>query len=137
MKPPRDSTTPIFDWKPEQVLPEPEQASQLVDVCKWLLKSIAIDHIEGLGRLRASLGPYPAVDSIKLHKTEQYPLPAMHIDESSLEGTINVYLSILKDLGVTDKLLEKHGLLFTDGDLLTDSLSSKVCGVFIDMSFIL
>jgi hypothetical protein len=51
MKPPRDSKNPIFDWKPEQILPKPEQAAQLVNVCKWLLKSVAIDHIEGLGRL--------------------------------------------------------------------------------------
>jgi hypothetical protein len=126
MKPQRTSTDPIFDWKPEHVLPEPAQARQLMKSCKWLIESIALDHIKGLDRLRDTHGPFPAVDPIGLHKTEQFPLPAMHIDESSLEGTINVYDAILKNLGMTDELLKKHGLVFTDGDLLTDSLSSKV-----------
>lgn len=50
----------------------------------------------------------------------------MHEDESSIEGTIRVYVKILRNLGITDDDLKAHGLMFTDGDLLTDSLVDKV-----------
>jgi len=33
---------------------------------------------------------------IPVHKTEQYPLPAMHIDESTLEGTLGVMSTIFR-----------------------------------------
>jgi hypothetical protein len=65
------------------------------------------------------------VDQIPLHKSEQYPLPAMNLEESSLEGTREVYLTILRNMGLDDEALKVHGLLFDDGDLLTDSLKEK------------
>lgn len=127
MKPPRTTTLPIFEWDVNHVLPSPTNAEELSRCCIWQLKRIALDHIEGLRHLKKNFEDCPQVDVIGLHKTEQYPLPAMHEDESSIDGTIRVYVTILRNLGFTDEMLEKHGLLFTDGDLLTDSLVDKVC----------
>jgi len=45
--------------------------------------------------LKDKILPAPMVLQMPVHKPEQYPLPAMHIDESSLEGT----------LGVLDKII--------------------------------
>ncbi|KAF8579999.1 hypothetical protein K439DRAFT_1620110 [Ramaria rubella] len=73
------------------------------------------------------MGSAPVVLQIPLHKTEQYPLPAMKIDESSIEGTIEVLNTILtKVLKMSVDDLREHGLLFVDGDLLTILLTDKV-----------
>jgi hypothetical protein len=92
----------------------------------WQLKRLAFENIKSLEHLRKAFEDCPEVDPIAVHKTDQYPLPAMHEDESSIEGTIRVYAQILRNLGVTDDDLRAHRLLFNDGDLLTDSLVDKV-----------
>jgi hypothetical protein len=127
MKPPRERTLPVLDWSPEDVLPSPESATQLSDSCFWQLKRMALDHIPGISdELKKALGECPEVNQILLHITEQFPLPAMKLDESTLEGTLQVYLAILRNLGIGDKELEAHGIMFDDGDLLTDTLKEKV-----------
>ncbi|KAJ7440268.1 hypothetical protein FB451DRAFT_1443579 [Mycena latifolia] len=126
MKPPRTSTHPIVDWNCDDVLPTPESAEQLAQCCLWQIKWLAVQNIANLEHLKAAFEECPEVDPIALHKTDQYPLPAMHEDESSIEGTIRVYVQILRNLGVTNDDLRKHGLLFDDGDLLTDSLIDKI-----------
>jgi hypothetical protein len=129
MKPPRTSTDPVFDCSPEDALPSssPEAAEELEACSLWYLKSVAIQHLPGLRRFQSSLGECPTVDPIQIHKTEQFPLPAMHINESSIDGTIDVYDTICKQLGLDDEFIQKHGIFFTHGDLLTDSLINKVC----------
>jgi hypothetical protein len=126
MKPPREQTLPVLDWSEEDVLPSPENAEQLSTSCYWLFQSLALDHIAGLKRLRQDFRECPVVNQIPLHKTEQLPLPAMHDEESTLEGSFTVYYKILKTMGMGDAELEAHGLMFDDGDLLTDSLKEKV-----------
>ena len=69
---------------------------------------------------------------IPVHQTEQWPLPAMHIDESSLEGTLKVLEAIrIKTLKMSADLLEKHGIILCAGDQLTMSLLDKVLSLFI------
>jgi hypothetical protein len=127
MKPPRECTLPVLDWSPEDVLPSPESATQLSNNCFWQLKRLALEHIPDVSdELRKSLGECPEVDQIPLHVTPQYPLPALKEDESSLDGTLEVYFKNLGNMGVDDELLTAHGLMFDDGDLLTDSLKEKV-----------
>ncbi|KAJ7829326.1 hypothetical protein B0H13DRAFT_2372690 [Mycena leptocephala] len=127
MKPPRERTLPVLDWSPEDVLPSPESAAQLSSNCFWQLKRLALEHIPDVsGELRKSLGECPEVDQIPLHVTPQYPLPALKEDESSLDGTLGVYFKNLGNMGVDDELLTAHGLMFDDGDLLTDSLKEKI-----------
>ncbi|KAJ7150669.1 hypothetical protein C8R46DRAFT_1229603 [Mycena filopes] len=126
MKPPRTTTFPVIDWSSADILLSPAQAEELSRCCAWQLRRLAIDHIPGLQRLKDALGECPTVDQIAVHLTEQYPVPAMHEDESSMEGTIRVYTKILESLGITNEDLQAHGLMFNDGDLLTDSLVDKI-----------
>ncbi|KAJ7705744.1 hypothetical protein B0H16DRAFT_1901711 [Mycena metata] len=126
MKPTRTTTFPVLDWSSTDTLPSPTQAEELGRCCGWQLRRLAIDNIPALGRLKEALGECPEVDPIAVHQTEQYPVPAMHEDESSMEGTIRVYTTILCSLGITDADLRAHGLMFNDGDLLTDSLVDKI-----------
>ncbi|KAJ7106927.1 hypothetical protein C8R44DRAFT_834268 [Mycena epipterygia] len=126
MKPPRTTTFPVIDWSVNDVLPSPLNIEQLEQCCLWQLKRLAFESIRNLDHLKKAFGECPEVDPIAVHKTEQFPLPAMHEDESSIEGTIRVYVQILRNLGLTDEDLKAHGLMFDDGDLLTDSLVDKI-----------
>ncbi|THU94537.1 hypothetical protein K435DRAFT_668218, partial [Dendrothele bispora CBS 962.96] len=126
LKPPRISTQQLISNHKSLLLISPEDAITL-DCCSlWLLKSLATQHISEFKHLKCELEPCPSVDQIEPHVTEQYPLSAMYIDESSLDGTSEVYSSILHQLQVSNEDIKKHGLLFVDGDLLTDSLVDKV-----------
>ncbi|KAJ7184705.1 hypothetical protein C8R46DRAFT_1186051 [Mycena filopes] len=127
MKPERERTLPVLDWTPDDVLSSPECAAQLSANCFWQLKRLALEHIPDVSdTLKQSLGECPEVNQIPLHKWEQYPLPAMKEDESTLEGTLTVYFKNLKVLGIGDKEFETHGLKFDDDDLLTDALKEKL-----------
>ncbi|KAG8741879.1 hypothetical protein FRC12_015522 [Ceratobasidium sp. 428] len=55
---------------------------------------------------------------IELHQSQTYPLPAMEIDESSVDGTIKVMETIYATVGI-DKTTEsfKNQVQFTSGDL--------------------
>ncbi|KAK7012488.1 hypothetical protein R3P38DRAFT_3324118 [Favolaschia claudopus] len=125
-RPPRTTTFPVIDWTPEDVLPSPTQLSQLNSCCLWQIKRLALENISELAHLKELLKDCPEVDPIAVHKTEQYPLPAMHEDESSIDGTARVYEKILANLGLSNEDIRAHGLIFNDGDLLTDSLVDKI-----------
>ncbi|KAF8824700.1 hypothetical protein HHX47_DHR7000515 [Lentinula edodes] len=126
MKPPRTSTHQIISNQSLLLLPSPDDIKAL-ELCEiWQLTQLALEHEPQLAHLKDCFSPCPTVEQIALHVTKQYPAPAMHEDESSLDGTIRVYLKILRDLGVSDNDIQKLGLFFTDGDLLTDSLVDKV-----------
>lgn len=127
LKPPRTTTNPTFEWSSHQVLPLHKDLEEIAACTIWQLRRLAIENIDGLKHLKPLFETCPKVDPIAIHTTEQYPLPAMHIEESSIEGTIHVYTTILQNLGMTNNDLLKHGLLFNDGDLLTDSLVNAVC----------
>ncbi|KAF8170903.1 hypothetical protein K438DRAFT_2059793 [Mycena galopus ATCC 62051] len=128
MKPPRTSTLPTYPWTAADTLPSASDAEQTERCLLWQLKSIALDYIPELAHLKSSLGPCPEIDQIKVHKTEQFPLPAMHEDESTLEGTITVINKIFAQLGTSSTDLENHGIVFANGDLLTDNLVNTVEG---------
>ncbi|THU99993.1 hypothetical protein K435DRAFT_818414 [Dendrothele bispora CBS 962.96] len=108
------------------LLPSGDQVQILEQCLQWQIKKIAIDHKPEFSHLKKHLPGCLRVDPIDVHTTEHFPLPAMHIDESSLDGTIEVFEKIMEHLRLTDDTLEKHGILFTDGDLLTDSLVDKM-----------
>ncbi|KAJ7835271.1 hypothetical protein B0H14DRAFT_2590411 [Mycena olivaceomarginata] len=127
MKPPHERTLPVLDWSPEDVFPSLESAAQLSRSCLWQLKRMALERIPGVtDELKKSLGECPEVNQIPLHQNLQYPLPALKEDESTLEGTFTVYAKNLHHMGMGDDELAAHGLMFDDGDLLTDSLKEKL-----------
>ncbi|KAJ7715034.1 hypothetical protein DFH07DRAFT_974297 [Mycena maculata] len=125
MNPLRTTTSPVIDWDVNDALPSPLSIEQLGQCLLWQIKRLAFDNIKKLEHLRQAFKDCPEVDAILVHLTSQYLLPAMHEDELSIEGTIRVYLQILRNLGLTDDDLKAHGLMFNDGDLLTDSLVDK------------
>ncbi len=131
MKPQWTTTCPVFNWSSEDVLPDVETARQLTQSCLWQIKRLTLEHIPGLEHLRSDLEECPKVRVIPPHKTEQYSLPAMHKDESSIDGTIDVHDTLYDHLEMTDKALEKHGLMPDHGDLLTDSLKDNVSYLYI------
>ncbi|KAJ3887820.1 hypothetical protein GG344DRAFT_68498, partial [Lentinula edodes] len=114
MKPLRTTTNPTFKWDDKAVLPSPENIRQLGACCKWQIKRLAIEAIPSLSHIERTLEPCPIVDQIALHQTEQYPLPAMKLEENSIDGTLRVYHTILKNLNVTNEDLIRHGILFND-----------------------
>ncbi|KAF7373970.1 hypothetical protein MSAN_00609500 [Mycena sanguinolenta] len=128
MKPPRTSTMPTYSWTAADTLPSPSDAQKTEEGLIWQLKSIALEHIPEFAHLKSLLGPCPEVDQIQPHKTEQFPLPAMHEDESSLDGTITVINKLFAELQTTSEDIKKHGLVFANGDLLTDNLINTVEG---------
>ncbi|THU77690.1 hypothetical protein K435DRAFT_701848, partial [Dendrothele bispora CBS 962.96] len=128
MKPKRNTTKPEVDEPVCQslLLPSNSQVQVLEQCLQWQLKKLALDHKPELSHLKKHLPKCPEVDQIDLHITEHYPLPAMHIDESSLDGTAQVFEKLMENLELNDTSLEEHGIIFTDGDLLTDSLIDKM-----------
>ncbi|KAG1882050.1 hypothetical protein C8R48DRAFT_667742 [Suillus tomentosus] len=99
--PPRLTRLPIINFGPQDLLPSLEQFA---------------DNIKAP----------PVVLSIPVHQTEQYPLPAMHIDESSIDGALEVIDSIVrKTLKMSSEDIQKHGIIMCAGDQLTVSLLDK------------
>ena len=127
MKPPRTSTKASFAWTAADTLPSAAESIKLEECLRWQLKRMALDYIIELNHLKNKLGDCPTVDQIQVHKTEQYPLSAMHEDESSIDGTLSVYSAIMSQLQTNSMDLREHGLLFANGDLLTDSLVNTAC----------
>ena len=129
MKPKRDSRLPILDFGPKDLLPSLEQVQQVEAAQLWHIEDLLYESFPSLRKKFANnIPPPPNIQSIPLHKTEQYPLPAMHVDESSLEGTLKVLNTIFCDtLKMSAEDLQKHGLVFCAGDQLTISLLDKVC----------
>ncbi|TDL15504.1 hypothetical protein BD410DRAFT_684999, partial [Rickenella mellea] len=128
LKLPRETRRPIFDFTPESVLPTGDVTKQLRNNCLYQLKRMAVENVASLARFKGPLGKAPEVKKIPLHRTEQFPLPAMSIDESSIEGTVKVIQQILSELKMTEDDMQELGLLFVDGDLLTMNLLDKVEG---------
>ena len=59
----------------------------------------------------------------------QYPLPAQHTDESSIDGTLEVIETLIrKVLKLDNEKLVVHGPVICAEDQLTNLLVDKVCG---------
>jgi hypothetical protein len=128
-KPCRDNCRPIVDFTHEDLLPSRQEleAEQL-----WHIEDILLDAFPDLrDRFKDKIKPVTNILPIPVHRTEQYPLPAMHIDESSLESTLKVLEDIItKTLKLLGDDLEKHGVILCAGDQLTLSLLDKVIFIF-------
>jgi hypothetical protein len=128
LKPKRERRNTILDIKPEDLVPTSNEAARVQAGQLWHIEDILYDQFPALRkRLGSAIVPAPSVLQIPVHKTEQYPLPAMHIDESSLEGTLSVLNTIFRDsLRLTEDDIKKHGIVICAGDQLSLSLLDKV-----------
>ncbi|TDL13616.1 hypothetical protein BD410DRAFT_735116, partial [Rickenella mellea] len=130
--PQRTSRRQLLDITPvRDTLPSPVQAASLEKSFLWHIEDILLDAYPIIGRhFPDKKSPPPVSLPIPLHKTEVYPLPAMFIDESSINGTINVFETIFgKSLGLTDNEIKDHGVFLCAGDQLSVSLLDKVSGI--------
>jgi hypothetical protein len=128
LKPPRDNQRPVVDLNHQDMLLSRQQVLELEAEQLWHIEDILFDAFPNLrNRFKDQIKPVANILPIPVHKTEQYPLPAMHIDESSLEGTLHVLETIItKTLKLEGNGLEKHGIILCVGDQLTLSLLDKV-----------
>ncbi|OCH87916.1 hypothetical protein OBBRIDRAFT_805747 [Obba rivulosa] len=88
------------------------EVQQLEAAQLWHIEDILLQHFLDLqARFPSAHGPPPSVLPIPLHKTEQYPLPVMHIDGSSLDGTIEVLNAIIwQTLHMSEDNVCKHNI---------------------------
>lgn len=122
--PTRQNRRFLLDIKPHLTLPAPAEITQLRQNLLWRIRFTLLEYSPPLkAKFAARLGPPPMVHKIELHTTRQYPLKAMHIDDSSLDGTLEVLNNIIqRQLKMSSQDLTDHGIVFTHGDNLTISL---------------
>lgn len=128
IKPPRSCRKPLLTFGPQDLIPTREEVERVQAGQLWHIEDILYDAFPLLRkRLNADIKPAPSVLQIPLHKTEQYPLPAMHIDESSLNGTLSVLDTIICcSLKLMEDDIKWHGIFICAGDQLSISLLDKV-----------
>lgn len=128
LKAKRDCRIPVLDFGTKDLLPTLEEAKRVEAGQLWHIEDIFYESFPVLRKhLKDEIVPVPIVFSIPVHKTEQYPLPAMHIDESTLEGTLSVLDRILRvELKLTEEEIKSHGIFLCAGDHLTQLLLDKV-----------
>ena len=110
LKPKWTTRVPVLDFSSVDLLPTCDEAARVQAGQLWHIMDILYEaHPDLRKRLGASILPCPTVELIPIHKTEQYPLPAMQIDESSLEGTLNVLSTIFRNsLKLTEEDIKSH-----------------------------
>ncbi|KAJ7061273.1 hypothetical protein C8F01DRAFT_1210307 [Mycena amicta] len=128
---PLKTATPNLEFRLDlDYLPTPTACKALQDAHIWHLEDILLTQFPELrDKFQSVLTPPPTDIAIPVHKTEQFPLPAMEIDESTIDGTIQVVDTIMRTLKLdTPEALEKHGVVFGAGDLLSLELLLKASG---------
>ncbi|KAF4590201.1 hypothetical protein EYR40_009400 [Pleurotus pulmonarius] len=128
LKAPRTSRRPIIDdIKAEYLLPTCQQVKELENEMIWHIEDILFSSFPSLRSLLGDqIAPPHDIEPIPIHKTEQYPLPTMHIDESSLDGTLEVLETIItRTLEMDADAIKKHGVFICAGDQLSISLLDK------------
>ena len=111
---------PLLSFGPED-LTSLEEGWHVKDGQLWHIQDILYDAFPDLyDRFHYDIEAVPSVYQIPLQKTKQYPLPEMQIDESSLDGTLEVLDTIVTHhLKFTAEDLQKHVILICAGDQLS------------------
>ncbi|KAJ6622442.1 hypothetical protein B0H10DRAFT_2341405 [Mycena sp. CBHHK59/15] len=128
---PRLSRKPVIDFEPMDTLPSVEHILQTRNSALWQIRRTVLERFPALGaKFKDEHGDVPVVQAIPLHQTDQFPVPAMKIDESSLDGTIEVIDTIvIRTLQLDNAGIRAHGVMFTGGDLLSLSLTDKASAI--------
>ncbi|KAH9484819.1 hypothetical protein JR316_0001721 [Psilocybe cubensis] len=131
LKPPRVVRPQVLEFDGLDLLPSCEEAFRVQNGQLWHIEDILYNAFPDLrSKLFAHILPAPTVHQIPVHQTRQYPLPAMHIDESSLDGTLNVLSTILQTtLQMSEEDVKRHGIIICAGDQLSLSLLDKASAI--------
>ncbi|KAJ7864341.1 hypothetical protein B0H13DRAFT_2353767 [Mycena leptocephala] len=129
MLPPRKTRLPVLEFTAKDLLPSLEDVQQLEALHRWHIEDILVQAYPILlVRFSDSISEPPSILLIPVHTTEQCTLPAMQIDESSLDGTIDVFSTIFRtSLRMTEEDIKRHGVVICAGDQLSASLFDKIC----------
>ncbi|KAJ7875341.1 hypothetical protein B0H14DRAFT_3548964, partial [Mycena olivaceomarginata] len=124
---PRTNRRPVIDFEPMDTLPTAEHILQTRQSALWHVRHTLLTRFPALAaKFEEDLGEVPVVRAIPLHQTVHLPAPAMKIDESSLDGTIEVIDTIVtRTLQFTAAGMRAHGVMFAGGDLLSLNLTDK------------
>jgi hypothetical protein len=128
--PRRHRTNIELSFSDTDLLLSPKVVAEVEQACKWNIGDILMDAYPELRkRVRKKWQP-PSVFQIPVHKTESFPCPAMHIDESTLDGTAEIIKTLLKTLDLTENRIREQGRIFIHGNQMTVSLLEKVCTLY-------
>ncbi|KAF9493218.1 hypothetical protein BDN71DRAFT_1432674 [Pleurotus eryngii] len=118
---------PLFDVTPGGLPLELKQVKELKNKMIWHIENILFSTFPSLCLLLSDqILPPHNIEPIPIHKTEQYPLPTMHIDKSSLDGTLQVLETIVtQTLKMDTDTIKKHGVFICAGDQLSILLLDK------------
>ncbi|KAJ7466342.1 hypothetical protein FB451DRAFT_1040886 [Mycena latifolia] len=124
---PRTTRKPVIDFEPMDTLPTAQQIIQTRKSALWHVDRILLEAFPKLGaKFKEDHGDVPVIQAIPLHKSEHLPTPTMKIDESSLDGAIDVIDTIVtRTLQFTAAGMRAHGVMFNGGDLLSLNLTDK------------
>ncbi|KAJ7458457.1 hypothetical protein FB451DRAFT_1507639 [Mycena latifolia] len=122
---PRTTRKAVIDFEPMDTLPSAEHIVQARNSSLWHVRQFLLEWFPKLGaKFAKEQGDVPVVRAIPLHKTEPLPVPAMKIDESSLDGAIEVIdTMVIRTLQLNNAGMRSHGVMFNGGDLLSLSLT--------------
>jgi hypothetical protein len=128
--PPRTTRRVTYELNPlVDLLPTVTQVDEVEQCILWHIEEILLDAFPSLLSCLAGspeLKP-PTVLQIPPQPTEQYPLPAVLINDSTIDGTIDVIDHIFfRTLKLTEDELKAHGVFLVHGDQLTCALLETV-----------
>jgi hypothetical protein len=126
--PPVTTTRPYIKISPSDVHPSPVQVAELEVTMKWHIRDMFLDLYPALRtRLGTSLSALPETESIPLHKTKCYTMPAMDVDESTIEGTMDFFDKIFgTHLQLDKEDIQRGGIVLGAGDLLSNIIGERV-----------
>ncbi|KAJ6620910.1 hypothetical protein B0H10DRAFT_2215651 [Mycena sp. CBHHK59/15] len=119
--------TTIIDFEPMDTLPDVQHILQMRRGALWHVRRTLLERYPPLAaKFKDNLGDIPVIRANPLHQSEHLPTPAMKIDKSSLDGTIDVIDTIVtRTLQLTTAGMCAHGVMFAGGDLLSLNLTDK------------
>ena len=97
MLPPRRSRLPIMSFGIEDLLPSQQQIQELDSAFLFHIIDILFDFFPTLkARFKDQVNP-PTILPIPVHKTAHHSLPYLTINEATLDGTLSILETIVRD----------------------------------------
>ena len=127
--PPRLTRRITYNINPlEDILPSEDQGLELERMMLWHIEDILLTAFPDLQAQFCYLDLQPpSVRLVPIRKTEQYPLPAALINESTIDGTLDVIDHIfIRTLKLTEDEVKAHGPFISASDQLSISLTDIV-----------